>query len=225
MLSDHLPIYRLRLRTERLELRLPDAEELAGLADVAADGIHDPGFMPFLFPWTDTTPAKRGRSVALWYHRCIGRWESGNWHVPFVVFYEDEPIGIQEIGSRKFAVSREVDTGSWIGLAHQGKGIGTEMRAAVLHFAFAGIGADWATSASFDGNEASAGVSHRLGYRADGVKYEVVQGKRRLERRWRLSREDWEANRRHEVAIEGLDEGVREMLGLGDTAEGPADDA
>src|SRR5690606_1903100 len=210
MLRDHLPIYGLRLRTERLELRLPDLEEVGALADVAAEGIHDPDFMPFLFPWTDTTPAGRGRSVALWAHRVLGRWENDDWQFPFIVFYEGRPIGVQEAHGRNFALTREIDTGSWIGLAYQGKGIGTEMRAAVLHFAFAGIGAEWATSGSFDDNEASAGVSRRLGYRADGVKYEVVQGKRRLERRWRLSREDWEANRRHEVAIEGLDEGVLE---------------
>lgn len=214
MLTDHLPIYRLRLRTERLELRLPDLEELGALADVAAEGVHDPDFMPFLFPWTDTTPAQRGRSVALWFHRGIGRWEPSNWTLPFTVFYEGRPVGIQEIDGKDFSISREVGTGSWIGLAYQGKGIGTEMRAAVLHFAFAGIGALQARSASFDGNDASAGVSRRLGYRADGIEYHAVRGERRLDRRWRLSREDWEAHRRHEVAIEGLEKDVLEMLGL-----------
>ena len=214
MLSDHLPILKLRLRTERLELRLPDPEELAELCDVAAEGIHDPDFMPFLFPWTDTTPAKRGRSVALWFHRVIGRWDRGDWQLPFTVFFEGRPVGMQEINAKRFAKSREVDTGSWLGLSYHGKGIGTEMRAAVLHFGFAGIGADWATSASFDGNEPSAGVSRKLGYKADGIEFHVVQGERRLDRRWRLSREDWEANRGHEVEIEGLDEDVLEMIGL-----------
>ncbi|THV41722.1 GNAT family N-acetyltransferase [Glycomyces buryatensis] len=219
MLTDHLPVLKLRIRTERLELRLPNPEELAALADVAADGVHDPGFMPFLFPWTDTTPAKRARSVALWHHRVIGRWETDMWTIPFTVFFEGNPVGIQEIDGKKFAINREVGTGSWIGLAHHGKGIGTEMRAAVLHFAFAGIGADWAISASFDGNEASQGVSRKLGYRADGIEFHVVQGERRLDRRWRLSREDWEANRRHEVEIDGLDADVLEMMGLGPAVE------
>ncbi|HEX2145484.1 MAG TPA: GNAT family protein [Glycomyces sp.] len=215
MLADHLPIYKLRLRTERLELRLPDQDEIAALADVAADGVHDPNFMPFLFPWTAVSPAERGRSVALWCHRAIGRWTAENWTLPFTVFYEGHPVGIQEIDGKDFAINREVGTGSWIGRAYHGKGIGTEMRAAVLHFGFAGIGALQARSASFDGNEASAGVSSKLGYQADGVEYHSVQGERRLDRRWRLSREDWEAHRRHEVAIEGLDEDVLEMLGLG----------
>lgn len=218
MITDWLPIYRIRLRTERLELRLPDLDELAALAGVAADGVHDPDFMPFMTPWTDVEPAQRGRSVALWYHRAIGGWQADEWHLPFVTFFEGRPIGVQIIGAKKFSTTKEVNTGSWIGLTYHGKGIGTEMRAAVLHLAFAGLGADWATSASFDGNEASAGVSRKLGYQADGIEFHEVQGVRRLDRRWRLSREDWEANRRHDVAVEGLDEDVREMVGLGEEA-------
>lgn len=219
MISDHLPIYRLRLRTERLELRLPDLGELAQIADAAADGVHDPDFMPFLFPWSAAAPEQRARSVALWYHRVIGRWTADDWTLPFAVFFEGRPIGFQEVDGKKFALSREVGTGSWIGLAYHGKGIGTEMRAAVLHFAFAGLGADWATSASFDGNAASAGVSRKLGYYSDGVEFHVVQGKRKLDFRWRLSRNLWEKHRTHEVEIEGLDEAALEMLGLGQTEE------
>ncbi len=217
MLTDHLPVYGLRLRTERLELRLPDLGELAALADVAAEGIHEPDFMPFAYPWSDTTPAGRGRSVALWYHRAVGRWEADDWAVPFTVFHRGEPVGVQVIAGKRFAITREVDTGSWLGLAHQGKGIGTEMRAAVLHFAFAGLDAQWATSGSFDGNEASARVSRRLGYRSDGIRHHVVQDELRVNHCWRLGRRDWEAARRHEVAIEGLDDGVRGMLGLPET--------
>ncbi|MDA1358291.1 GNAT family protein [Glycomyces luteolus] len=218
-LADHLPIYRLRLRTERLELRIARDDEIGALADAAAAGVHDPDFMPFLFPWTDATPAERGRSVALWCHRVIGRWSKDDWTLPFTVFFEGRPIGIQEIDGKEFALKREVGTGSWLGLANHGKGIGTEMRAAVLHFAFSGLGADWATSASFDGNAASAGVSRKLGYQADGREYHIVQGVRRLDWRWRLSREDWEAHRKHEVAIDGLDAEVLAMLGLGESEQ------
>ena len=219
MLADHLPIHRLRLRTERLELRLPELEELGALADTAAEGVHDPDFMPFTIPWTEGGPAKVARSVALWYHRAIGNWDEQGWGFPFVVFHEGEPIGSQVIAGKRFAVSREVNSGSWLGLAHQGKGFGTEMRAAVLHLAFAGLGAETAKSGSYIGNDASERISRRLGYKSDGEDFHVVQDRRRRMLRWRLSREDWEANRKHEVAIEGLDEGVLAMLGLGGDAE------
>ncbi|MFG3340281.1 GNAT family N-acetyltransferase [Glycomyces sp. NPDC048151] len=215
MLADHLPIYRIRLRTERLELRLPQTfDEIAELADVAVAGVHDPGFMPFGIPWTAAEPKAVARGVALWYHRAIGRWDDQAWTIPFYVFKDGQPIGVQDIKGTEFTATREVSTGSWIGRSHQGKGLGKEMRAAVLHFAFSGIDADYATSGSYDGNAASAGVSRSLGYREDGIKLPVVQGVRRTEQRWRLSRADWEANRKHEVAIDGLDDDVLDMLGL-----------
>jgi RimJ/RimL family protein N-acetyltransferase len=215
MLAAHLPIYRIRLRTERLELRLPaDFDEIAALAEVAVAGVHDPDFMPFGIPWTAAEPKKVARGVALWYHRAIGRWSDQTWTLPFYVFYEGRPIGVQDIKGEQFDVTREVSTGSWIGRSYQGIGLGKEMRAAVVHFGFAGLGADYATSGSYDGNAASAGVSRSLGYREDGIKHPVVQGVRRTEQRWRLNREDWEANRKHEVAIEGLDDDVMDMLGL-----------
>jgi RimJ/RimL family protein N-acetyltransferase len=215
MLADHLPILRLRLRTDRLELRLPSTfDEVADLADTAAAGVHDPDFMPFYVPWTDGTPAERARSVALWYHRAIGRWDAQDWSFPFVAFHEGRAIGVQGLHAKWFAVTREVGSGSWIGQAHQGKGLGTEMRAAVLHLAFAGLGAEYATSGSFVGNHASAAISRRLGYRPDGIRHSVVQDERRAEERWRLTRDDWEAHRRHDVTVDGLDPDVLEMLGL-----------
>jgi RimJ/RimL family protein N-acetyltransferase len=94
------------------------------------------------------------------------------------------------------------------------------MRAAVLHLAFEGLGAATARSGSYVGNDASERVSRRLGYRPDGEEFHVVQDQRRHLRRWRLSREDWNANRKHEVDIEGLDQDVLNMLGLGEAETG-----
>jgi RimJ/RimL family protein N-acetyltransferase len=216
MLADHLPLHRLRLRTERLELRLPESfDELAALAETAAAGVHDPDFMPFSIPWTAGTREEVARGTVLWYHRAIGRWDAKHWGIPFFVFHEGAPIGVQVIAGKQFAITREVDSGSWIGRAHQGQGIGTEMRAAVLHLAFAGLDAATARSGSYVGNDASERVSRRLGYRPDGEEFHVVQDQRRHMRRWRLGRDDWEVNRKHEVVIEGLDKDVLEMLGLG----------
>jgi RimJ/RimL family protein N-acetyltransferase len=215
MLADHLPIYRLRLRTERLELRLPATfDEIADLADTAAAGVHDPDFMPFSIPWTDNDPATVARGTIVWYHRAIGRWDPQNWGIPFLVFREGRAIGTQVVSGERFSISREVDSGSWIGRAHQGNGFGTEMRAAILQFAFAGLDAQTARSGSYVGNDASERVSRRLGYRPDGEEFHVVQDQRRHLRRWRLSRDDWEAHRTHEVTVEGLDDDVLDMLGL-----------
>ena len=63
MLIDHWPLLGLRLNTARLELRLPSDEELSELADLAAEGIHEPDRMPFVVPWTNLPPRERARSV------------------------------------------------------------------------------------------------------------------------------------------------------------------
>jgi RimJ/RimL family protein N-acetyltransferase len=53
-------------------------------------------------------------------------------------------VGVQELWAENFAELRKVATGSWLGLKHQGQGIGIEMRSAVLHLAFACLGAEQA---------------------------------------------------------------------------------
>ena len=64
-------------------------------------------------------------------------------------------IGQQDIDADGFAVRRVVSTGSWLGRDHQGRGAGKEMRAAVLHLAFAELGAERAETAAFADNPAS----------------------------------------------------------------------
>src|SRR5690606_31219245 len=61
------PLYRLRLRTPDLELRLPTEDELVALCKVARAGIHDPATMPFSTNWTDQ-PSPRFEREFLKYH-------------------------------------------------------------------------------------------------------------------------------------------------------------
>src|SRR4051812_31053178 len=159
MLADHWPLYRLRLRTPRLELRLPDPDDLGALAGQAAAGVHDPAVQPFIVPWTEADPATVARNAIQWHWATLGRWSAESWSLPLVVVAEGAVIGTQDVGAQHFARLREVHTGSWLGRAHHGRGYGTEMRAAVLHLAFAGLGAESATSEAFADNHASYGVS------------------------------------------------------------------
>jgi hypothetical protein len=61
--------------------------------------------------------------------------------------------------AQDFSLLRSVGTGSWLGTEYQGQGIGKEMRSAVLHLAFAGLGAQIARSGAYFDNEASLRVS------------------------------------------------------------------
>jgi RimJ/RimL family protein N-acetyltransferase len=204
----HWPLYGLRLTTPRLELRLPDLPLLDELSAVAAAGVHDPAEMPFSFPWTDGSP------VFQHVLSTIAGWQPERWAISFAVLADGLVVGRQDLMAARFAVSREADTGSWLGLVHQGRGIGTEMRAAVLELAFTGLGAAQVTSAAMLDNPRSLGVSRRLGYRPDGLETEVVRGRAATLQRLRLSREDWAAHRTVPTVIHGL-EPCRELLGLG----------
>jgi RimJ/RimL family protein N-acetyltransferase len=204
MLVDHFPLVGLRLTTPRLELRLPSPEQLADLADVAAGGIHDPDASPFLVRWTDAPPDEIARSVVQHYWRELGAWTAQNWSLHLTVFHAGTVVGQQSLGSQDLSITRQVRTSSWLGRRYQGQGIGTEMRAAVLHLAFAGLDADEAVSGALEHNQASLGVSRKLGYQPDGHKRHAVRGTMTVERRLCLTRADWERHRTVPVSIEGL---------------------
>jgi RimJ/RimL family protein N-acetyltransferase len=199
------PLYGLRITTPRLELRLPDVALLAELAAVAADGVHDEARMPFSVAWTDTTPEERARATFQHVLATIANWRPERWTLSLAVAHQGRVVGRQDLSAADFAVTGEVATGSWLGMAHQGQGIGTEMRAAVLHLAYEGLGARFATSSAMTDNPRSLGVSRRLGYRPDGVTVESVRGKACTVQRLRLDRAAWEAHRTVPVEIEGLE--------------------
>jgi RimJ/RimL family protein N-acetyltransferase len=219
--SDLWPLAMLRLRTPRLELRLPSDRDLADLARLAAAGVHDPQVQPFGSAWTDVPPAERARSVLQHHWRQLAAWTPEHWGLHLVVVHDGAVAGTQGMSGHDFSVLREVGTGSWLGQPYQRRGVGTEMRAAVLQLAFAGLGAECAISSAFIDNAASLAVSHKLGYADDGIELRVRRGQPATARRLRLDRRTWEATPRVPVSIEGL-EACLPMFGL--TPDGAASD-
>ncbi|RMB86951.1 GNAT family N-acetyltransferase [Streptomyces shenzhenensis] len=205
-LISHWPLAGLRLTTPRLELRLPNPDELAALASLAAEGVHDPAVQPFTVAWTDVAPEQRARSVLQYHWRCWGEWQPENWELNLVALQDGVVVGTQGIGARDFAIRREVHTGSWLGRRHHRRGLGTEMRAAVLHLAFAGLSARHAVSGAYADNTASLGVSRKLGYRDDGIEHHVVRAESAVLRRLRLTPEQWREHRQAPVKTAGLQE-------------------
>jgi RimJ/RimL family protein N-acetyltransferase len=199
------PLAELRLLTPRLELRLPTDGDLDELADLAAAGVHDPEVQPFGFPWTDVSPAERARSTVLYHWSQWGAWKPERWSLNLVVVRDGAVVGMQGMVAADFAVLREVSTGSWLGQAHQRQGVGTEMRAALLHLAFAGLSAQYATSTAFTDNPASLGVSRKLGYADDGIQRQVSRGQPATLQRLRLDRHSWAATNSLPVTIVGLE--------------------
>ncbi|MDX8032271.1 GNAT family N-acetyltransferase [Lentzea sp. BCCO 10_0856] len=205
---DAWPLRHLVLRTPRLELRPDDDEGLYELVEVAKNGVHDPAEMPFNVPWTDSLAEDDGLGMVQFFWSNRAKFAAKDWAITFLVRCEGEVIGVQEIGARDFGVLREVNTGSWLGLKHHGRGFGTEMRIAVLQFAFDHLGAHIARSAAWMGNIASNRVSEKLGYVHDGTIAAAPRGERLEHVRLRLDaanfvRPEWK------VTVEGLADCVR----------------
>jgi RimJ/RimL family protein N-acetyltransferase len=181
-------LWDLRVRTPRLELRMPTEGELVELFRVAEGGIHPPEEMPFFVPWTDNLRL----DAFVEYHRGTwAAWRPEKWLLNLFTFLGGRPIGSQSVGSEEFAVRREVETGSWLGTGHQGKGLGTEQRAAVLELAFAHLGARVAVSGSIVHNLSSQRVSEKLGYRVVGTRTIAPRGEPVEHFDYRLERDEW----------------------------------
>ncbi len=209
---DPWPPRHLVLRTPRLELRPDDDAGLFELAEEALLGVHPPDLMPFVTAWTDDTPENRALSTLRWHWEKRATLRPESWTLQFLVRLDGAVVGTQALGGTDFAVTREVATGSWLGLRHQRRGIGTEMRAAVLLFAFDHLGARHARSAAFVDNPASLRVSEKLGYRRDGTEAVARRGQlaedvRLLVGRGTFRRPGWT------LEVEGV-EACLPMLGL-----------
>lgn len=173
--ADLLPMLGLRLRLGPLELRGITDDDLVLLCELAGRGIHPADQMPFSVPWTDAPAEELARNIAQYHWRTRAEFTPQAWGLHLGVWSDGVLVGTQALETSDFLVTRTGETGSWLGAAYQGQGIGTMMRQAVCAFAFDHLEAVEVTSAAFVDNPASLGVSRKVGYHDNGV--------RRLQRR------------------------------------------
>jgi RimJ/RimL family protein N-acetyltransferase len=198
------PLFDLRIRTPRLELRLPRDEDLLALAELARAGVRDPSRTLFLVDWdTLPSPAFERQFLRYWW-QVRGGWTPGEWTLGLAAFAAGVPIGVQDVTARDFGGRRTVATGSWLGLAHQRQGYGTEMRAAVLWLAFEELGALAAESGFVEGNASSGRVSEKLGYQPNGVRLVAPRDTPVTEHLVRVTPETWRRDL-VPVTVEGMD--------------------
>lgn len=211
------PLFDLRLRTPRIELRPADEAGTVDLMLLADRGVHPADEMPFQVPWTRLEPGRRKAEGMQFYWRCWANWSPDEWHLPFATYCDGEVVGMIELIAETFPQRRVVGTGSWIGQEFQGRGFGTEQRAAVLAFAFEHLGASRANSEAWESNTASRRVSEKLGYRYNGDHIGVVDGAPKAGVKFTLDRADWERERTTNplhvpISVDGLDT-ARPMFG------------
>lgn len=135
------------------------------------------------------------------------------WRLHFVVMVAGRPVGMQDLIGDRFGTYGTVASFSWLSTDLRRRGVGREMRQAVLHLAFEGLGATEATSEAFLDNAGSNGVSRSIGYRENGVAWASRRGEPGLMQRWRLTREEWMGHRRQDIDLHGVAE-CKESLGL-----------
>jgi len=207
------PLYDLRLRVANLELRLPTEVELADLVAVARAGIHPAAEMPFAVPWTDLPSPAFERSAWQFHLGTRANWRPERWALPLGVWADGRLAGTQDISAENFPGRKTVHTGSWLGAAFQGHGIGRLMRQAVLALAFDHLGAEIAESEAFITNPASAAVSRAVGYEPNGSGRVAPRGTPVDTERFRMTLEGWRSRERPQVEVEGFD-ACRELFGV-----------
>ncbi|ACL39237.1 GCN5-related N-acetyltransferase [Pseudarthrobacter chlorophenolicus A6] len=168
-MSSIWPLYDLKLTTPRLELRPITDQDIPAAVAAARSGIHEPGRNPFSTAWAEAPLAEMGPRMAQWQWRLRAGCTPEDWTLLLGIWHEEQFIGCQDVGAKDFALLKTVSTGSWLKQSAQGRGLGAEMRAAVVLWAFDWLGADVAESEAADWNAASLGVSRTLGYELNGT--------------------------------------------------------
>ncbi|MWV49815.1 GNAT family N-acetyltransferase [Rathayibacter sp. VKM Ac-2803] len=209
--SDVWPLFSLVLRTPRLELHPVRDSDLSGLAAAASAGIHEAGRSPFPSPWAEAPPERLPADLARYHWSLRAATTADSWRVAFAILEGGVVVGCQDLLAEGFAATRTVSSGSWLTRSAQGRGLGREMRAAVLALAFDHLGAEVAESSALAWNTASIGVSTALGYRPNGTQRTIgADGVAVEESRFRVTpeafrRPDWP------LEVEGI-ESARAVL-------------
>ena len=210
------PVSSIRVRSPRLQLAVPSEGDLGDLARLAARGIYDPlnRYIPRspVAGWTDVPSPEAERSFLRYYWASLADWQPRRWTLILAAKVDGRLIGVQEIGARDFAVTRTVSTGSWIGLEHQQRGYGKEMRLAVLSLAFHGLGAQYAESAAWETNGPSLGVSRSVGYVENGYSIRAFNNQRQKQINLIIDRQTFTLARAGFV-VDGLTREALEFFG------------
>ncbi|MFB9673343.1 GNAT family N-acetyltransferase [Microlunatus capsulatus] len=200
------PPLAVEITTPLLSLRGATDDLLAELAPLvrAGEAVAEPP--PFDDPMSlyEVDPERRVQRWLQGVWRGRGSVSADLWRLSFVVVHDGRAVGMQDLIGQRFDVFRSATSFSWLARSARGRGLGREMRAAVLHLAFEGLGADRAESEAFTDNAGSNRISQSTGYVANGTTWATRQGSAAVLQRWQLSREDWLPRRRDDISLAGV---------------------
>jgi RimJ/RimL family protein N-acetyltransferase len=201
------PPLNLGVHTPRLSLLGARDELLERLVPVVRKGVVTTEPWPFDDPmslYKDSPDREWSWLRGVWTGR--GKVSDSFWRLYFVVVVDGEPVGMQDLKGVNFGAFGTVETFSWLSPDARGQGLGKEMRQAVLHLAFEGLGARQADSGAFVDNRSSNGVSQAVGYLPNGLDWATRRGEAAEIQRWRMTRQRWAERRRDDITLVGVDE-------------------
>jgi len=179
-LENIFPPFGLRIAVGDVELRVLRDNDLPELVDLVRAGVQAPDQpMPFLRDWHHQpfgpgSPDGFPTTSLAWWWTQRAQFAADDWRLALTVRRGGELVGMQDLHAQDFAPTRHVASGSWLGLAHQGRGTGILMRQLVVGFAFDELGALECSSGYIVGNHASVAVSRKTGY-VDNGRHRIVQ--------------------------------------------------
>ena len=200
------PLLNAEVTTPKLTLVGASDDLLERLVPVVRAGVVSPQQMPFDDPMSlyEDNPQREWKWLrGIWAGRA--RVDPQLWRFYFVVMVDNNPVGMQDLIGVNFAAFGTVSTFSWLQPSFRRRGIGAEMRSAVLHLAFDGLDAREASSEAFTDNDASNSVSRSLGYEPNGTTWATRRGNPALLAAWKLTRKRWEQSRRDDIQLTGVD--------------------
>jgi RimJ/RimL family protein N-acetyltransferase len=213
------PPLNVQVHTPRLSLLGATDELLERLVPVVRKGVVREAPWPFDDPmslYEDNPDREWAWLRRVWTGR--GKVTDDFWRLYFIVVVDGEAVGMQDLIGNSFSAFGTVDTFSWVDVDVRGRGLGKEMRHAVLHLAFDGLGARQANSDAFLDNHASNRVSEALGYQPNGLDWATRRGDAAELQRWRLTRQQWSTGRRDDIELIGVAECLP-VLGVRDAPD------
>lgn len=201
--------------TPRLTLRGASDDLLAELVPLVRAGEAGADPAPFDDPMSlyEADPELRVQRWLQGIWRGRGSVSADFWRLHFVVVHDGRAVGMQDLIGQRFDLFRSVASFSWLATSARGRGLGREMRAAALHLAFEGLGADQAESEAFLDNAGSNRISRSLGYQTNGTSRATRQGSAAVLQRWQLPRGTWLSRRRDDITLRGVPQ-CRAALGI-----------
>lgn len=215
------PLTELAVVTPTLTLRYINDRLAFDLAELAAQGIHDPATMPFGVAWTDAKSPDLERDTLRYYWNARAQNTIDHWDLHFAAVVDGKAVGMCSIKADSFPILRSAGTGSWLGRRYQGQGFGREVRHAALHLIFAGLDAGQATTRAWHDNVASLAVTRALPYTQTSSWRSLRRERADTVVEFTMSRSQWDEVRRNDIEIVGV-AAVRAQLGTVRGTSSPA---